>query len=499
MPATARCGGLRQRPPAGVDPRDDLVAQVGLVAAGARRVEELAAAQARPAVDVDDDGRCLARGRQHVIDELRDVGPERLAVAPHVDLPGQALDDVDGGESAVGLGVVGRRGVDVDRAAVRVSERVAGQRLRVEGVLGEPPLPVMAPRRTDLVVAAHRRSLHVRLVARVEVLLGIVAEVQQAAAPAEVVRRRRCARPAGRWPRPVQAPRPCRTPGRGAGCPSSSPSVVPPYRSAWIGQSMRPAEATQAQGVRHHAHARQGHGPRRQGGIQGPAGERVQDARRDGDERDVVAKGPDQVLADDPHRGPRQTDAGGHSTHVLADQGQVAGLDRHVGPGPDRDPEVCLGKGRRVVDARRRPSPPDGRLPGARPPRAAFWSGRTSATTRFGGDADGGRDGLRHGVTIAGQKPRARGRRPAAGSPPRPPRASGGRRWSAARSPSRPRATHATVWPATSARMAAWTSARRAALARRPRLRQSTPGSRSSPAARPPRPARRHRGPRRTR
>ncbi len=40
-----------------VDPRHDLVAQVRVVLAGARRVDELAAAEARPAVDHHDDAR----------------------------------------------------------------------------------------------------------------------------------------------------------------------------------------------------------------------------------------------------------------------------------------------------------------------------------------------------------------------------------------------------------------------------------------------------------
>jgi hypothetical protein len=50
-------GGVPVRPVAGVDERDDLLAQVLVVAPRSRRVDELRAAVRRPAVDEDDERR----------------------------------------------------------------------------------------------------------------------------------------------------------------------------------------------------------------------------------------------------------------------------------------------------------------------------------------------------------------------------------------------------------------------------------------------------------
>ena len=75
-------------------------------------------------------------------------------------------------------------------------------------------------------------------------------------------------------------------------------------------------------------------------------------------------------------------DRGDHAGQRAGDQGDVGGLDRHVGAGADGEPDVGLGQGGGVVDAvadHRRP-----RLPSAcsRRTSAALCSGRTSASTR---------------------------------------------------------------------------------------------------------------------
>jgi hypothetical protein len=104
--------GAGERAVALVHPRDDLVAEVRVVPAGPRRVEELAAAERRPAVDVDEDGRRCVAGGEQVVGELGEVLAEWSTVLPHVQLAGQALDDVDGGVAALGVVVVPWREVD---------------------------------------------------------------------------------------------------------------------------------------------------------------------------------------------------------------------------------------------------------------------------------------------------------------------------------------------------------------------------------------------------
>ena len=65
----------------------------------------------------------------------------------------------------------------------------------------------------------------------------------------------------------------------------------------------------------------------------------------------VVDQGEEQVLADVAHGGAGQGDRGRHSGQGAGDQGDVGGLDGHVGAGADRQADVGLGKGGGVVDA----------------------------------------------------------------------------------------------------------------------------------------------------
>jgi len=123
---------LGERPVALVHEGHDLVTQVAPVSAGARRVDELAAAERRPGVDERHDAR---RGGR--VEELEEARPERGPVAPHVELAGQALDDVDGCVPAVGLVVVAGRDPDPERPSVRVAERVAAEEVALDDVLVE--------------------------------------------------------------------------------------------------------------------------------------------------------------------------------------------------------------------------------------------------------------------------------------------------------------------------------------------------------------------------
>ena len=90
-----------------------------------------------PPSDVQQSTQTTTHGRrssagEEVVGELREVAPERRAVAPHVELAGEALDHVDRGVAAIRLVVVARRQVDPERPLVRVAERVSAQRVALE-------------------------------------------------------------------------------------------------------------------------------------------------------------------------------------------------------------------------------------------------------------------------------------------------------------------------------------------------------------------------------
>jgi hypothetical protein len=111
-----------------VHERDDLVADVGVVAAGAVRVDVLRAADRGERVDQDHPRVDLL-----AVEQLEKRRPERDAVPPHLDLSGEALQHVD--DRTAGIA---RRRVDPERALVRVAERVSTQCVTDEHVLVEP-------------------------------------------------------------------------------------------------------------------------------------------------------------------------------------------------------------------------------------------------------------------------------------------------------------------------------------------------------------------------
>ena len=129
---------LGERAVAAVDPGHDLVAEVRVVVAGPRRVEELAAAERRPGVDEDDERRRNRVVRRTARPRARRPTAGTRSGSPHVDLAGEALDQVDRRVRLGRVGVVGRRQVDPDRALVRVAERVALQRLADDRRFLEP-------------------------------------------------------------------------------------------------------------------------------------------------------------------------------------------------------------------------------------------------------------------------------------------------------------------------------------------------------------------------
>ena len=128
---------------AGVHERDDLVADVGVVATAAVRVDELRATDGRERVEEDD-----TRVDVLTVEQLEEGRPERDAVPPHLERAGEALEHVDGRAARVA-----RRRVDPERPLVRVAERVPAQRLALDHVLVERPRTA-DPRSGSEVVAA---------------------------------------------------------------------------------------------------------------------------------------------------------------------------------------------------------------------------------------------------------------------------------------------------------------------------------------------------------
>ena len=89
-------GRERSEPP--VDPGHDLVAQVRVIAAGPRRVEELAAAelvQQSTNTTIAGGGASPVSPAEQGVDASGVVDPEGRPVGPHVELAGHPLDEVD--------------------------------------------------------------------------------------------------------------------------------------------------------------------------------------------------------------------------------------------------------------------------------------------------------------------------------------------------------------------------------------------------------------------
>ena len=72
---------------------------------------------------------------------------------------------------------------------------------------------------------------------------------------------------------------------------------------------------------------------------------------REGDRRGVVSEGPEEVAADRGEGPAGERDRVGRGAEVAGDESEVARLDRDVGAGADRDPEVGLRERGRVVHA----------------------------------------------------------------------------------------------------------------------------------------------------
>ena len=151
--AAGRLAGQRARFAVGqrrialLDERDDLVAQVVLIAAEPERVQELRTAVGRPAVDERDQRVRAVAGGEHRVDPLDHRGLERGAVEPHVDLARVALDDVDDGQRSRVVELDPGRAVDVQRPACRIAQRIVRQELGLDDQTVERAVHRPLPRR----------------------------------------------------------------------------------------------------------------------------------------------------------------------------------------------------------------------------------------------------------------------------------------------------------------------------------------------------------------
>ena len=158
VPGQAAVRGVRHGAVRTIHERHHVLPQVGAVAPGARRVDELRAAQPRPGIDVHDHGR-RRPGHPRRVQLLDWIPLPRPPVAPHVDRVGEPLQDVDGRESALRLGVVGGWQLHEQRPHMRVPQRIAGERLAVDDALLDPPDHRVGPRRpqgSPVLLATHR-------------------------------------------------------------------------------------------------------------------------------------------------------------------------------------------------------------------------------------------------------------------------------------------------------------------------------------------------------
>jgi hypothetical protein len=103
-----------------VDERHYLVAQVAVVAPGTRGVDELAAAIGRPGVYEDQERRRDVASGEDGVRSLREWLAERIAVAPHRQMPGVPLDHIDAWVPLL-RSVIAWRDIDPQRAACRIS------------------------------------------------------------------------------------------------------------------------------------------------------------------------------------------------------------------------------------------------------------------------------------------------------------------------------------------------------------------------------------------
>jgi hypothetical protein len=108
-------------------------------------------------------------------------------------------------------------------------------------------------------------------------------------------------------------------------------------------------EAPQAQRIGRHRHRAERHGRPGEHRVEQDPNEWIECPRRHRDQDRIVEKRPEEVLAGRLHGAPAQPDGRGHSGQTIAQQGDIGGLDRHIGASPLRDPHIRLRQGRSFV------------------------------------------------------------------------------------------------------------------------------------------------------
>ena len=110
-------------------------------------------------------------------------------------------------------------------------------------------------------------------------------------------------------------------------------------------------EEVQPERVGDDAETGEAHGRRAEHGVQLPAEELDEHARRQRDADHIVDERPEQVLVDVAQRGAAEADGGGNVRKPTLHQHHVRGVDGHVRARADGDARVCGGERRCVVDA----------------------------------------------------------------------------------------------------------------------------------------------------
>ena len=128
LPVDASVLGSGQGPVVRVHPTHDVLAQVGVVLPGPRRVHELRSPVDRPGVHVHDDAGWGLPAGEELVGHLGERLAISGAVGPHGEVAGVTLDDVHRRVPPPGIVVVARRDVHPQRTVGRIAEMVALER-----------------------------------------------------------------------------------------------------------------------------------------------------------------------------------------------------------------------------------------------------------------------------------------------------------------------------------------------------------------------------------
>jgi hypothetical protein len=136
MDATVLRAG--QCPVVRVHPTHHVLAQVGVVVPGPRRVHELRTSVRRPGVHVHNDAGWGLPAGEELVGHLGERLAIRGAIGPHGEGSGETLDFIHRRVAHPGIVVVARRDVYPQRTVGRIAEMVPLERHGMNRVLIEP-------------------------------------------------------------------------------------------------------------------------------------------------------------------------------------------------------------------------------------------------------------------------------------------------------------------------------------------------------------------------